>query len=433
MLSKADVDQLAPDAASIKAGLGQGKARDWQNAGRDASTVWGEIQGSGKNPYQSAVDFSQGTPAFSCTCPSQKRPCKHVLGLLYVYAAGQLNEGTPSVWVQEWLTKRAGNVAKKEAKVAEKQAAAEEIANDPEKAAKAALEAEKRKSKRDEERRAGIEQCQVWADDLLKQGLIWAEQQDSDYWYNQQRRMVDAKLPGLALIIDHLSNQFYGEHWQVRALGALSRLALLLKAWQRRDGLPEAARGDIETALGLTIKSEDVLSQSGVVGLWRVVGRFSEERDNIKTLRHWLYEAEQQQWAQVFHFAAGGQPLDTSLTVGTVFAGEVVYYPSVQPQRALIKQRKDHNKIALTGGDSIAVALSKAQSAWAKQPWRLSQPMHLRGVPREDGISDGQHFLPWHKPDNLTELQILSGGHPLHLFAEWDGQKLLFASEGGLA
>ena len=52
--------------------------------------LWGLCAGSGKNPYQTIVDLSG--PAYKCSCPSRKFPCKHALGLLLNWANGSVPE-----------------------------------------------------------------------------------------------------------------------------------------------------------------------------------------------------------------------------------------------------------------------------------------------------------------------------------------------------
>ena len=80
----AQIAQLAPDAASNKAAAALG-ANKWPLLEKQGNALWGHCQGSGKNPYQTAVDLS-AEPAFKCSCPSRKFPCKHGLALLLRYA-----------------------------------------------------------------------------------------------------------------------------------------------------------------------------------------------------------------------------------------------------------------------------------------------------------------------------------------------------------
>jgi len=97
---------LAPDAPSAKAGRSLATARKWFARGCDERAVWGECQGSGQEPYRTQIDLTE--PAFGCTCPSRKFPCKHALGLFLLFAAeGQTFERPERpAWVAEWLEKR---------------------------------------------------------------------------------------------------------------------------------------------------------------------------------------------------------------------------------------------------------------------------------------------------------------------------------------
>src|SRR5947208_1355891 len=70
---------LAPDDSSRKAGARLATPAPWTGTGTAGAAVWGLCKGSGSRPYQTAVDLSG--PAFRCTCPSRKFPCKHALGL----------------------------------------------------------------------------------------------------------------------------------------------------------------------------------------------------------------------------------------------------------------------------------------------------------------------------------------------------------------
>ena len=99
--------KLAPDSGSARSGRDLGAARKWVSLGCNDQACWGECQGSGSVPYQTQIDL--GEPAFRCSCPSRKFPCKHALGLFLLYAEqrGVLSACAPPAWVDEWLTARA--------------------------------------------------------------------------------------------------------------------------------------------------------------------------------------------------------------------------------------------------------------------------------------------------------------------------------------
>ena len=76
--------KLAPDAASAKAAQGLLAPKKWTSLGVDETAIWGACQGSGSNPYQTQIDLAE--PAFKCSCPSRKFPCKHALALFLLFA-----------------------------------------------------------------------------------------------------------------------------------------------------------------------------------------------------------------------------------------------------------------------------------------------------------------------------------------------------------
>ena len=79
------VEALAPDAASVTAARKLARLGPWSGTGFDEHAVWGLCKGSGSRPYQAQVDLSG--PAYKCSCPSRKFPCKHALALLLLWAS----------------------------------------------------------------------------------------------------------------------------------------------------------------------------------------------------------------------------------------------------------------------------------------------------------------------------------------------------------
>src|SRR3954447_8623796 len=78
------VEKVAPDAASLAAGRKLAAPGPWSETGSTESLLWGKCQGSGKTPYQVSIDLNG--PAYRCSCPSRKFPCKHALALLLLWA-----------------------------------------------------------------------------------------------------------------------------------------------------------------------------------------------------------------------------------------------------------------------------------------------------------------------------------------------------------
>src|SRR6185437_12359964 len=166
---------LAPDSASASAGRKLANTRHWQSLGRNAEALWGECQGSGKNPYQVRVDLA--TLSVKCSCPSRKFPCKHGLGLMLIFAAnaGDLAEAEPPSWVADWLAKRHTRAEKHAAPtVSSEETAAKEQARAKDKA--------RRAERREKLVAEGIEGLNLWLDDLMRNGLAAVETQPASFW-----------------------------------------------------------------------------------------------------------------------------------------------------------------------------------------------------------------------------------------------------------
>src|SRR5438034_10880338 len=104
--------ELAPDAPSQKAARSLAKSAPWRDIGyhADGPSLFGFCAGSGANPYQTCIDL--GEPAYRCSCPSRKFPCKHALALMLLWSAGSVPETDPPQWLTEWREGRAARQAK---------------------------------------------------------------------------------------------------------------------------------------------------------------------------------------------------------------------------------------------------------------------------------------------------------------------------------
>ncbi|OXM83519.1 SWIM zinc finger family protein [Paenibacillus rigui] len=91
-LTESYVDGLALNGAAMKNGKDLARKNSFPKLRKspDGELLFGECKGSGKEPYRCSADFVKpDSPVFRCSCPSRQFPCKHILGLLYAYTAGQ--------------------------------------------------------------------------------------------------------------------------------------------------------------------------------------------------------------------------------------------------------------------------------------------------------------------------------------------------------
>jgi hypothetical protein len=426
------VDQvlaLAPDTASAKNGRGLAIRQKWVSLGQQQSVIWGECQGSGKNPYRTQIDLSE--PTFRCSCPSRKFLCKHGLGLFLLLAEqpGEMVETDPPAWVAEWLASR----SQRSEKQAEKQAKRQEQAADPIAQAKRAAERQRKVS-------AGIQELRLWLEDRVRQGLATLPQESYQMWDTIAARMVDAQAPGLARQLRELAGIVHtGANWSDRVLERLGRLYLLIEGFERIETLPTAVQADLRTQFGWSLNQEEILTGQTHADLWLVVGQRTEEEERLRTRRTWLYGIATHTFALLLDFAHGHQPFEQSLLPGTCLEAELVFYSSAYPLRALIKTRQE--SVALPkpppGIESITEALSTHSKALASCPWLERFPLLLQGmIPRQEEtgwlLQDQQGVvLPLSRRMEATQgwqLLALSGGYPLSVFGEWDGTFLTVLS-----
>ena len=438
---------LAPDPASAKAGRDLATRRTWATlgtgvVGSGTAVLWGACQGSGKDPYLTRVDTSE--PAFKCSCPSRKFPCKHALGLLllFVQSPGEFSTAAPPDWVAEWMESRAARTAKR----AEREARpAEPVPEEEGQAAaakreKAAKQAAARVEERERRVAAGMAELGLWLRDLVRQGLSSAASRPASSWETMAARLVDAQAAGAARLVRQMATiPASGEGWPDRLLQHMARLHLLLEAYSRLDSLPADLAADVRTQLGWTIAQEALLDLDGVRDEWGVVGRKVTEEDRLRVQRSWLWGRETRRGALVMHFAPLGgarsesKPVDPTLVPGTAFEGTLVFFPSAAPLRAIVKERLGAATWSSDNGfATVSDAIVAAADAETRMPWVETQPMLLRAAIPTTRTTPWRvrdhagHSLPLsNRFHDRFRLLAVSGGAAVPLFGEWDGEFLM--------
>jgi len=423
-LTPEGVAALAPDAKVAAAGKKLGVPRSWQDIGRSSEALWGECKGSAV--YQVRVDLSDF--AVKCSCPSRKHPCKHGIGLLFLSLEAPPPQASPPDWVADWLTRRAARAKPKTAAGHHAGGrAGSDTAPDPE--AK-----EKRAKKRLSRIYSGLDALDLWMEDLARGGLAAAGAKPPSFWGEQAKRMVDAQAPGVASRLDRLSRlPNSSPDWPERLLDGLGRLALLSEAFRRLESFDEPLAESVRSEVGLTLTQEEVLERGErVKDAWIVLGQRISHEGRLAIRRTWLLGEETHRYALVLQFSAAGSSFAESFVSGTAQVGELAFYPGAYPLRAVAGPRSGARSRVkrLPGHESLGAFLDHASGATARQPWLERLPTALTGVtPLFDGgrwmvrdrdgealpLADGGHW----------RLLSLSGGWPVDLGGEWDGESLL--------
>ncbi|RPA59384.1 SWIM zinc finger family protein [Gordonia oryzae] len=365
---------LAPDASSITAGQKLATTTPWMGTGATETLVWGLCKGSGKTPYRTIVDI--GAPAYKCSCPSRKFPCKHALGLLLLWSKNEVPDAAePADYAAAWQAGRADRATKKSVEPS--------APKDPDRAAKTAAQ-------RVERVRSGIDELQLWLTDQVGNGLAGAEMDAYRRFDAVAARLVDAQAPGLATRVRRLPALFSGVNsaavdWPARLLEDLGRLWSLSVAHQRLDELPGDLAATVRRHVGYPTAKADVLATDGIADTWLCVGRRDADEDGLQSRRTWLWGATARCYGMVLDYAPTGATLPLRPVTGEAIATTMHFYPGAPRLRCVYDDTTPPSDapVADPVGTLEPMALTAARhvrsSAIADDPWAPSWPVLVCG------------------------------------------------------
>lgn len=398
---------LAPDQNSEVAGRKLAVPGPWSEVGWQPPLLWGDCQGSGKSPYHIAIDTSG--PKYECTCPSYKFPCKHVLGLLFLWAEGRVEQGgglTP--FVAEW-----------QARQERKAGATPERAEQTEEQQRAAAA---RAEQRDQRVADGLGELGQWLADHIRTGLAHVTPVEFE---TLAARMIDAQVPGVASRLRGLAYQVMLRPEDI--LEELALLHLLVRAHANRAALPPELWERVRTHLGYQTSRDEVLATPGVGDRWVVVGMRDSDDEQVATRRVWLWGTRTGRRAVVLLFAPAGQQFDTSFIPELSFEGDLHFYPGRGSTRALVSRRdNDEHHVSgwRPGVGGVSEALAGHRAALAEDPWTRETLAGALGTVRHGaagwslvGDDDARCALTG-PADDLWRLLAATRGRPAVVFGE---------------
>ncbi|MDH6680277.1 hypothetical protein M2284_004503 [Rhodococcus sp. LBL1] len=411
--SPAQVAAAAPDPASLTAA--RGLASKWTDTGRTDTALWGSCGGSGANPYLAAVDLTG--PAYRCSCPSRKFPCKHAVSLLLRWADGAVPVAEAPEFVTDWIATR-------EARAAATPAAPTKATPDPATA-----------ERRTERISAGLDELDRWLTDRIVAGLGSVPHDDAAY-DAIAARMVDAQAPGVASTLRSLPSLVATDpDWPAPLLTEYARLHLLVRAFRDRDRLPEPLNRSVQTHLGVPVRADEVRTEPAVRDRWQVLAVRTTDEGRLVTRRVWLRGRDSGRWALLLDFAHGSAQFTTAAPIpGTLVDADLHFYPGAAPLRAQLGTQHAAPEPFTTLPDATdpATALAGYAAALAADPWIRSWPMLLADVTPSVTAGTWQvvdrtgRALPVGGDDAARwQLLAVSGGHPVTVCGDWDGTALL--------
>ncbi len=428
LTSNDQVLALAPDASAASAGKKLAQSKHWKSLGQSTESLWGECQGSGKNPYQVRIDLA--TLTITCSCPSRKLPCKHALGLLLlaVDAPEAVPMQEPPEWVTSWLARRAAAGKRRDTKETPK------VPNTPPSSTQ-----KKNAEKRLVQMTKGLDQLDLWLHDLMHNGLASVETEPRAFWENQKARMVDAQMQGIGNRILRMAEiPHSSSNWPEKLLAELGKLTLLTHSFRHIHQLEAALQIDIRQLVGEPIKQEEVstLGQT-ITDDWLMLGQRVSTEDKLRRQSTWMLGAQTGQEALILQFAFGMSTFSEVFAPGNHQCADLTFWPGASLQRARIEARRGEIRPLrerLPGAATIEDFLKQVAKTLARQPWQERFLCTLRDV-TPVCLNKGTHWyirdttgaaLPLAKSeDQHWRLLALAGGHPMDFAAEWDGETLL--------
>lgn len=413
---------LAPKPSAVSAAQPLAVAARWAATGCDQRGVWGRCTGTSAEPYDCVVDHVG--VAFRCTCPSRALPCKHALALLLLWARGLVAEQqqVPDS-VATWLTERAATPpSTPSAPSAPTTSAPAPVPSNP-----PLPPSRDARDDRVARMAAGLAELDRWLDDRLRTGLADPALARYDTWDDLAARLVDAQVGGLANRVRRTAG-LVGAHpqWHEHVLAELGALHLLAVAGRSLGTLPPPLADSVAAAIGWQVRQADVLAGLPHTDHWQVLGRSDVREDRIEVRRVWLRGRATQQWAMLLSFAAYGQSLDASLTVGSELHADVFRYPGALGLRALLGRR--HAELVPAqlplAVCTVAQACAQVGHAVAAEPWVARVPVCMAAAPaRVAGrwvLTDHTGALPLAPGvQGIGALLACSEGRAVPVVAEW--------------
>jgi hypothetical protein len=300
--------------------------------------------------------------------------------------------------------------------------------------------AAKRATARVERVTAGLEELDRWLSDQVRGGLAGFERAGYSHVDHMAARMVDAQAPGVASMLRSIPAELSGVGWPERVLSQLASLHLLIQAHRELDSLPTELAATVRSRVGYPASKSQVLAGPGVHDRWLALGMVDTVEFRLETRRVWLYGSTTSRWALWLNFAPPGGYLDATVLPGQAFGAWFHFYPGSGQYRALIGERDDEDDDQLTAKDYVPASVSFADvqrrfaELLAADPWATRMPAVIDAAP----IPGRRAGEPWHLRDSYGSacrlldpygepwpLLARSGGEPLRIFGEWNGQELL--------
>lgn len=436
MWTETQILQLAPDAPTANKGRALASIGNWLTLQTDGNALWGECKGSGKLPYFVQIDLQN--PAFKCSCPARKFPCKHsiALGLLFTQGSDGFIMEEPPETVKTWIASRTKRIEKKE----EEKIDADLEKEIAEKIQNAAEQKAKTLDSRIQNIQDGLPELETWLLDITREGIAAIEKNAVQICEDIAVRMSDAQMKGIATRIREIPLMINASpNWIEKVTTRLGELYLFINAFRQYENLPENLQEELKQTAGINIKKEEVRTDEGVLDNWLILGK-SEGQDEVNPRIYfrkiWLWAVKNKRPAMILDYNFGSPSFPNTYILGTQFKGELAFYPGTFQLRALVKTQQQSGSLIenFPGYDNFNDFLMAYANAVAENPWLRSFPCVLSNV---IPMIENNKLMVADKNAQLIEIQsdkenvmgwkliALSGGKSMDIFGEWTSESLI--------
>jgi len=410
-----EIEKLAPDPATLERCYPLASRRYLKDLGVCDTFIWGKIKTLGASFYQ--VCWQLNTFTAASNSPIYPKPDKYALALAFYYCKNTISFPTFKE-VPEWVTSNILKLPLNELEKAEREIERQYLR-------------EKNQLKRQAEMLQGCLVLTMWIEDCIRMGLARLREQPFAFWESIVSKLNDFKLNGIAsrlLPLFHLRNN---ENWIKVTTKRFGEIILFVEAFQKWDDFKAENQQDLLIYGGATIKKEAVLLEQPVFDSWFVLAiTYQEISPDLNARYIWLNGSVSKKFAQLISYSWRGEKWDFPYELFTRVAGNIHYYPSGFPQRAILQSFEvlpERETCLPQGYEDWHAFFDDYRKAYKSNflleefPGILNQitldteePVHLKDNKGVKVALSPSYEEKW-------ELIAYSEDHPVTIFGTWDG------------
>lgn len=332
-------------------------------------------------------------------------PRKHTLGLLTLWASGELSESDESPeWGGRWISRRTARRTRRAAptRTAPRPPDATGTAPSPK----------------------GSPSCPCGCATRSSRGSPRCPTAVTPTWDRMAERLVDAKAAGAAALVSDLPALARHRDWPTRVLERFAYLHLLAEVHRAREHIPDILRAAVHTRAGVTTRVDEVLaSGERATDTWTVLAR--DETDDpasgVRSRRVWL--RGRTHGRTVMTLVHGREPgaLTPGPTPDPGIEAEFALYPD--RRRATEVSNGEPGLAPVPPGSTVTGALDTHAAQLAEDPWLHGSLVVLAQV------APARHGQDWYLADPSGDALPLEAPDPWRLLAATGGRPATVAGE----